>query len=113
METYRDRFAAERYAADESVSFAASGRFWAIPERLFSRAQQIGAAYELRLLPAIDIHQPTALSRDQCRALADEVTFIREVVADPLLQRHLTEIQELAAVCWRSATDQALVIEGP
>ncbi len=113
MDNYDDRFSAERYRADENVSLIAGGVSRAIPERLFSRAQQIGAAYELHLLPAIEIHDSTILSRDQCRALANEVAFIREIVSDPLLERYLTEIQELADGCWRSAIERVLVIQGP
>jgi hypothetical protein len=39
----------------------------------------VAHAYEMRLLPALDINA-THLNREQCRALAEEVSFMRGAV---------------------------------
>ena len=49
MGEYQDRFDASRYTSDEVVSLAIHGapdsQAFTIPERLFSRAQQIAATH--------------------------------------------------------------------
>ena len=118
MGEYQDRFDAPRYATDETVSLtldgaSASDGAFTMPERLFSRAQQIAAAYELHLLPVIDCYDETRLSREQIRTLADELAFIRSVVTDPLLDFYLQGAQKLIETCLRAPKESELVVQGP
>ena len=62
MVDYSDRFLGNTYASDEPVRFTVtlSGRADRVsvdvPESLFVRAQTIGSAYGLDLLPTIDVY---------------------------------------------------------
>jgi hypothetical protein len=117
MQQYQDRFDASRYAGDEAVSLAIDGaphsEVLTMPERLFSRAQQIAAAYELHLLPVIDYHAEVRLSREQVRRLGDELAFVRSVAADPLLSSYLQEAERLIETSLRVPTGVLLVVQGP
>ncbi len=83
-----------------------------VPERLFVRAQCIARAYELHLLPTIDIKRKTKLARAQCELLLDEIAFVATVSNDELLEAHLRRIQEIVAACARHP-ERVLSIEGP
>ena len=111
MDHFRDRLAAARYAQDEPVTVSAAGREHDVPERLFSRVQQIASAYELHLLPALDMYTQTTLDPRQCTTLAEELAFVEGRVDDPLLAKHVGAIREMAAQCARNSV--TLVIEGP
>ena len=118
MGEYQDRFEASRYATDEAVSLALQGASasagpFTMPERLFSRAQQIAAAYELHLLPLIDYYDDVRLSKEQVRTLRDEFAFIRSVATDPLLESYLQGAQALMETCLRAPTDVQLLVQGP
>ena len=113
MESFSNRFTAQRYAADEPVTVGALGRDHDIPERLFARAQAIASAYELHLLPSIEIHSRTGLNRQQCAALVDELAFLRSIISDPLLSDHLKQLSLFADSCRRSPVEAELTIEGP
>jgi len=113
MESFSNRFTAQRYAADEPVTVGALGRDHDIPERLFTRAQAIASAYELHLLPTIDIHDRTGLNRQQCATLLDELAFLRSIISDPLLADHLQHLSQLAESCKQSPVEAQLTIEGP
>ena len=110
---FADRFEAERYASDEPVTLTADGRTWEIPEGLFARVQHLARAYELHLLPALEIYGQTQLNGQQASALADELAFIRDLVEDAALRPHLEAWISLALACSRSVRPAALVIEGP
>jgi hypothetical protein len=113
MDDYADRFEAERYAGDERVVVSGAGRVHAVPERLFARAQQVASAYELRLLPAVDVNRRTELTPPQCRTLGEELEFVRRVVTDAVLEPHLAALAAIADEGWRSALPQGIVVEGP
>jgi hypothetical protein len=118
MGEYQDRFEAARYSADEGISLtledvhASQGTF-TMPERLFNRAQQIAAAYELHLLPSIDYHDTLRLSKDQMLTLQDELTFIRSLVTDPLLDTYIQGALELILTGVRAARHVELIVQGP
>jgi hypothetical protein len=117
MPEYQDRFDPSRYARDEAVSLSIDGapdfKAFTMPERLFSRVQQIAGAYELHLLPVIDYYGEVRLSREQIRTLRDELVFIRSVVADPLLDSYLQDAQSLIETSLRAPTGVQLVVQGP
>ena len=113
MPSFQDRLEADRYATDECVEIRALGREHSLPERLFARVQNIAQAYELRLLPTVDVYSTTRLTPEQCRGLTDEIAFLRTVISDPLLDLHLTKLLEIADACARSAVPTDLTIEGP
>jgi hypothetical protein len=113
MTELSDRFIPERYTRDESVTVTVAGRAHSIPERLFGRTQKLAEAYELHLLPTIDLYARTQLTKEQCRTLGEELAFIRSVVADTLLESHLDRLLELAGQCVNSPFASELVIEGP
>jgi hypothetical protein len=118
MSGYQDRFDAARYANDQGVSLTLRGLpapqgTLTLPERLFGRAQQIGAAYELHVLPLIDYYDEVRLNKDQLKGLQDELTFIRSVVNDPLLDTYIQAVQQLVLTGVRSARNVELMVEGP
>ena len=113
MERFQDRLEADRYAADERVEIRALGRTHSLPERLFTRVQHIAQAYELRLLPTLDVYSTTHLTPEQCRGLTDEIAFLQTVISDPLLDSHLPKLLSIAEACARSAAPTELTIEGP
>jgi hypothetical protein len=84
-----------------------------MPEGLFVRAVLVASAYELHLLPTLDEHGPYELSKEQARTLADEVTLIRGVLNDDVLDPHLVALHEVALWCARSQGDASIVVEGP
>ena len=84
-----------------------------MPERLFSRAQQIAGAYELHLLPVIDYYGEVRLSREQIQTLRDELVFVRSVATDPLLDSYLEDAQSLVETSLRDPTEVELVVQGP
>jgi hypothetical protein len=114
-----DRLDVMRYAHDEGVSIGTAEPGgepnWAfsIPERLFSRAQQIASAYELHLLPGIDYNARVRLATSQVETLSHELAFVRERIADPLLAQHLDSLAKLGESCLRAGRTKELVLEGP
>jgi hypothetical protein len=115
MGAFDSRFNDKTYEGDEPIEFSAlpSGVSAAIPERLFHRAQQIARAYELHLLPTIDIYCRTVLVKDQCRVLLEELELIISVVRDALLESNITRVKNVVEQCTRHPADSSLVIEGP
>ena len=67
MAHYSDRFCAMTYAEDQPVVFSAfTGRNGDrvsvnMPESLFKRAIALGTAYQLHLLPTLDVCAETSL----------------------------------------------------
>ena len=108
---FGDRVESARYAGDEPVTVSWGDQAHDVPERLFVRAQLVAQAYELHLLPAIDVYARTALGREQCATLADELAFVAGLLEDALLLEHGRAMQGLAEQCARSGGE--LVIEGP
>ena len=113
MDSLEDRFAEATYSSDEPVSVTGGGKLHEVPERLFVRAQRIAAAYELALLPAINVYGRTELVPAQAARLAHELAFVRRVTADRLLAPHLVALETIADDCWRTTTQQVLTVEGP
>ena len=111
---FADRLLADTYGKDERVQldYGDLERAVIVPERLFGRAQCVARAYELHLLPAIEIYAKTRLSRAQCEALLDEIAFVAMVSNDELLRDHLARIQGVVASCVRLPQCE-LCIEGP
>jgi hypothetical protein len=116
---FLDRLDASRYAHDQGVSIGTAEPggepSWSlsIPERLFSRAQQIAGAYELHLLPGIDYNGRVRLVTSQVETLSHELAFVRERIADPLLAQHLDSLAKLGESCLRTGRSKELVLEGP
>ena len=110
---FSDRFESDRYASDEPVSLTADGRTWDVPEALFVRAQHLARAYDLHLLPTLEVYGKTELNGDQAGVLAEELAFIRDLVDDATLRPHLDAWLSLALACSRSVRPVNLVIEGP
>ena len=110
---FADRFESDRYASDEPVTLTADGRTWDVPESLFVRAQHLARAYDLHLLPTLEVYGKTQLNGHQAGVLAEELVFIRDLVEDAALRPHLDAWISLALVCSRSARPVDLVIEGP
>jgi hypothetical protein len=69
-------------------------------------------AYELHLLPTIDIYTKTRLNRAQCETFLDEIVFVGMVSNDDLLREHLGHVQGVAAACV-AVPQRELIIEGP
>jgi hypothetical protein len=118
MAEYQDRFNAARYASDEGVSLTLDGApesaaSVTMPERLFSRAQQIASAYELHVLPVMDYYGEVRLDREQVRTLRDEFAFISAVAADPLLDSYLERARTLIDTCLRAPGSLEFVVKGP
>jgi hypothetical protein len=113
-ERFADRFLADTYARDEPVQLDCGDVISAVavPERLFARAQCMARAYELHVLPTIDIYTRTRLNRPQCEALLDEINFIAMVSNDELLLEHLGRVQRLVSACV-GGPQRELFIEGP
>jgi hypothetical protein len=111
---FADRLRADTYARDEVVQldYGDPTSAVAMPERLFGRAQSVARAYELHLLPTIDIYSRTRLNRPQCETLLDEINFIAMVSNDELLREHLGRLQRLVSACV-AAPQRDLFIEGP
>jgi hypothetical protein len=112
-DSFADRFKPEQYAGDEPVRLAAAGHSWDIPERLFVRAQHLASAYDLHLLPTLEVNENTQLNAQQAAVLAEELAFIRDLVSDGALRPHLDAWISLALACSRSALPAYLEIEGP
>ena len=119
MVDYSDRFLGNTYASDEPVRFTVtlSGRADRVsvdvPESLFVRAQTIGSAYGLDLLPTIDVYADTLLDKLQCVTLLAEVRFVAEAVNDALLDAYLTNISRAIEACVNCSGFAETLIEGP
>jgi hypothetical protein len=112
-DNFSDRFEPERYAEDEPVRLTAAGRTWNIPERLFVRMQQLASAYDLHLLPALEVYGKTQLNGQQAAALVEELAFVRDLVDDAALRPHLDAWISMALACSRSSLPAHLEVEGP
>src|SRR4051812_2256820 len=116
---FLDRLDASRYAQDEGVSIGTAEPGgepnWAfsIPERLFSRAQQNASAYELHLLAAIDYNVRVRLVASQVETLSHELAFLRQRVADPLLDQHLESLAKLGERCLRAVPRRSWCSKAP
>jgi hypothetical protein len=115
MGAFDDRFMASTYESDEPVEIELdpTGIRATIPERLFRRIQHIAIAYELHLLPVVDVYTRTTFVKAQCPGLFDELTFIGTVIRDDLLLSQLAHFRDAVASCIRSPGEARLVIEGP
>lgn len=126
MDEYRDRFDSKMYEDEEpvAVGYGAPGtpdEWWNdieddiawIPEPIFTRAQAIGSAYNLHLMPIINIYGRTELNQSQAETLLKELSFIKKVTNDPLLGEWLEKAQENVLRVVRSAKEMVVIIEGP
>lgn len=80
---------------------------------LFHRAQLIGKAYDLHVLPGIEVYDETHLTKAQCQAMVDEIEFVIEVVNDPLLRTSVKPLHDASLECSRSPFDARLIVSGP
>ena len=98
---FADRFLADTYARDEPVQLDCGDAISAVavPERLFARAQCLARAYEMHVLPTVDIYTRTRPNRVQCETLLDKINFIAMVSNDELLREHLGRVQRLVSAC--------------
>jgi hypothetical protein len=116
---YEDRFLDSTYVDDQPVQFSVFARDVRVtspvmlPESLFRRSQAIAHAYELHLLPSIDVYAETSLHKDQCMVLVDELRFVGAVVEDELLRKYLRPLVEILEVSMRQPGPVAVMIEGP
>jgi hypothetical protein len=116
---YADRFLSTTYADDQTVCLSVSTRdrgdrqTACLPESLFSRAQAIARAYNLHLLPTIELYGETSLHKDQCPTLVAELSFVSEVVNDDLLAHYLREALQVVRACADCAGPAAVLVEGP
>jgi len=80
---------------------------------LFTRAQAIGNAYGLHLMPSINIYERTELNKDQVKTLMDEIDFINRLINDSLLEQWLNKARKNLQKVVQSSTNMVLIIEGP
>jgi hypothetical protein len=120
-DAYPGRFSAWEYEEDEPVDVrahrgsrrASVRREHAVPERLFARIISLADAYELHLLPTLDVYGPFELDQRQAQTLVEELDFLQPVVNDELLAAHLAALHDVALWCVRSGEDAWMHIEGP
>jgi len=116
---YGDRFLSATYANDQPVCLSLSTRdrgdrqTVCLPESLFARAQAIARAYNLHLLPTIELYCETSLHKDQCATLVAELSFVSEVVNDDLLAHYLREALQVVRACANCDGPAAVLVEGP
>jgi hypothetical protein len=125
MTPYSDRFEPNQYDDDETVAVAYckpndSIEWWKgneadiawVPERIFTRAQAIAAAYELHLLPVINIYEKTELNSKQAQALDEELTFIHYIVNDALLGHWISAMRKSVQKVLQSPREMVIITEG-
>ena len=123
MNRYTNRFDSKTYEEEEPVAVgygkpSVPEEWWQendkdiawVPETLFVRAQAIASAYNLHLLPTIDIYKRTDLNKKQSETLLDEIDFINKVVNDPLLVEWLDKIKSNALKVVRSSKQIVVII---
>jgi len=101
MDRFADRFDARGYADDEPIGIGLS-------------SEAVGSAYRLHVLGALlQRGQLIRSNAVQCEGLLDELAWIGEVLADPLVAELIPRIEHLAAACARSPDEHLLVdLEG-
>lgn len=121
-ERFQDRFDPSRYENDEPIEIIAHRqtdrralvtREQVTNESLFGRIVNLAQAYELHLLPTLDLYGSFELNKQQARALSDEVRFLSGLIDDPLLKPVLSGIGDVADWCWQFSGDAWVRIEGP
>lgn len=112
-EAYADRFQPERYAHEEPVAVRWRNKIWSIPISLFARIQFLAQAYQLHLLPALEIYATSRLNTQQVATLLEELIFIRGLVDDPALRPHLDSWIVVAQACVRDVNKDGMELDGP
>lgn len=111
-----ERLKWELYRDDEPVGIGARGTEpdgWVyVPERLFARLVALGQAYELHLLPVIEVYGETTLTSAQCATLGEELLFLRQVTNDEALHRVVEILIPLVELTARQRK-QAIIVAGP
>jgi hypothetical protein len=98
---FRDRLEAATFRNDPKIHFGLEQRGqepvdWVeIPERLVSRLTSLGDAYELNVVPNIDIYADTVFNSHQCEKLHAELGFLAGLIPDPALQEVLASLTAL------------------
>ena len=116
---YADRFLPSTYAGDESVCLTVSAQSRAdrltacLPERIFARAQALARAYDLHLLPTIELYGETSLHKNQCATLVAELSFLSGIVNDDLLVHHLRAMLTIVRACANCAGPAGVLVDGP
>jgi hypothetical protein len=102
-ERFQDRLSVQRYRQDQPVELRLDdqplGAGLQIPERLFRRLELLARAYELQVLTLVAGVDETELNTQQAASLVDELDFIGQVTADPLLQQVLPGLVRVARRC--------------
>jgi hypothetical protein len=120
-ESLADRFDLQTYVADEPVRVFRPDRYGpdddegvSIPERLWHRMRQIGAAYQLHLLPLLDgTTDPVFLNPAQVDQLLLELRFVGSIVDDPLLHGHVSSLVALAGLQSQGASKDSFGLDFP
>lgn len=115
-----DRFDAQTYADDEPVRVFRPDRYgsddegvW-IPERLWHRLRNIGAAYQLHLLPLLDgTEDPVFLNSVQVERLLQELRFVGSTVDDPLLRGLVSSLLALSGLETQGASKDSFGVQFP
>ena len=121
--TLSSRLDPATYTKDEPVGIAAVARQelpgpfpdqrWRyIPERLWARILNLGAAYELHFAQVFEPTIDTVVAAAQCDAVEEELRFLSAVIRDEALMSALGVIlDEMAKV--RGHSTMALVVSPP
>jgi hypothetical protein len=85
-----------------------------IPERIWHGLSWLGSAYELRLLPLLDgSTDPVFLSSTQVEDLIEELSFVEQLVEDPLVHSQIRALLSLSTGRSEGASKDMLGIEFP
>ncbi len=91
-----ERLLAATYRTDEPVGIGLANtdpETWSyMPERLFARLVHLGRAYEMHLLPLLQVHGEQVLTGQQAATLASELRFVGAVVNDPALEAAISSV---------------------
>jgi hypothetical protein len=114
---FADRLDPNSYASDEPVGAGTSDDYsgWvSIPERLFTRMQHLGRAYDLHILPGLDPYERNELDHERTASLIDELDFLAEVVSDRALLETIAVLRDAALLAARNPLRSTkFFIEGP
>lgn len=119
----RDQLEPTTFADDEPVGVVgvptkdlpgpvAEDQWHYVPEPLWNRLICLGNAYNLHFAQLVEPAIDTVLNSVQCHSLCEELTFLRDVVADPAAHAAISTVVAQATVVARSSS-MSLVISPP
>lgn len=120
IDAFADRFQDGTYADDEPVHVFRADQYgspvqglW-VPERLWARLRLVAQAYELLLLSVLDgSTDPVFLNAAQVSTLLEELSFVGQILSDPLVESFVRALVGLAADRSHGASRDAIGIEFP